>query len=319
MFSDRESHIKQQLASHAKQKTSSPFLMMCCPFHNDRTPSLWVNAKTAKFGCFGCSAKGTYDELAERINLEPYHRDPMKPAQALFKKLDLESDGELFEQGLVTQFTLSELPRNKIWREIPTNLLIDIGCKMARHNEYYSKFVFMPVYIRKHLSGFTCGRLRKEPGKTSFVNARGRWVKVDGLFPFDYAINLMNRIGSKTVVLVEGQRDALRLLLNGIPAMCFMGTNTWTDQKALKLELAGVEHAVLMLDGDDAGRQAYPSIAESVAKHMNLIPYKLWKIAGNPYPRYLRASEQTKKAKKHLLWDPFNCPQHVIDGLKDFL
>lgn len=318
MFSDRESHIKRQLSPFAKERSNSSFLMLKCPFHNDRSPSMWVNAKTGKFGCFGCSAHGVYDDLAARMNLEPYVRDPMRPAQALFRKVVVGSEGTSFDKSQVDKFTLTDLPPNKIWREISTNLLIKVGCQLATHKEYGSKFVFMPIKVRKELVGFTCGRLRKREGLTSFVNAKGSWVKTEGLFPFDYAINLMRKIGSKTIVLVEGQRDALRLLQNGIPAVCFMGTNTWTDQKSLLLHLAGVERAVLMLDGDDAGRNAYPGIAESVSKHLELIPYKLWSIAGSPYLKYAKAPDHVKKEAKHKLWDPFNCPQRIIDCLHDY-
>jgi DNA primase len=33
-------------------------LRLCCPFHEDSTPSLSINAETGKFHCFGCHAKG---------------------------------------------------------------------------------------------------------------------------------------------------------------------------------------------------------------------------------------------------------------------
>src|SRR5207248_11799063 len=33
-------------------------LRLRCPFHEDTTPSLSINAETGKFHCFGCHAKG---------------------------------------------------------------------------------------------------------------------------------------------------------------------------------------------------------------------------------------------------------------------
>ena len=33
-------------------------LHLHCPFHEDATPSLSINAQTEKFHCFGCHAKG---------------------------------------------------------------------------------------------------------------------------------------------------------------------------------------------------------------------------------------------------------------------
>ena len=33
--------------------------MMCCPFHDDKTPSLKVSVEKNVFNCFGCEASGT--------------------------------------------------------------------------------------------------------------------------------------------------------------------------------------------------------------------------------------------------------------------
>ena len=36
--------------------------MVCCPFHNDRTPSMKVDSR---FYCFGCGASGDVIDFAE--------------------------------------------------------------------------------------------------------------------------------------------------------------------------------------------------------------------------------------------------------------
>jgi len=41
-----------------KPSKHGPELRLCCPFHDDKTPSLSINAETGKFHCFGCNAKG---------------------------------------------------------------------------------------------------------------------------------------------------------------------------------------------------------------------------------------------------------------------
>ncbi len=45
--------------------------MVCCPFHNDRTPSMKLNEDY--FYCFGCGATGDVIDLAARLfNLSSY-------------------------------------------------------------------------------------------------------------------------------------------------------------------------------------------------------------------------------------------------------
>ena len=45
--------------------------MVCCPFHNDRTPSMKLNKDY--FYCFGCGATGDVIDLAARLfNLSSY-------------------------------------------------------------------------------------------------------------------------------------------------------------------------------------------------------------------------------------------------------
>src|SRR2546430_12181748 len=41
-----------------KASKHGPELRLRCPFHEDKTPSLSINAETGKFHCFGCHAKG---------------------------------------------------------------------------------------------------------------------------------------------------------------------------------------------------------------------------------------------------------------------
>ena len=68
------SQIKEQVstrkaAEHYGYKVSRNG-MMCCPFHNDRTPSMKVDQN---FICFGCQAKGdVIDFTAKLFGLSPY-------------------------------------------------------------------------------------------------------------------------------------------------------------------------------------------------------------------------------------------------------
>ena len=60
----------KQAAEHYGLKVSHNG-MACCPFHNDRHPSLKLNEDY--FFCFGCGAKGDVIDLVARLfNMSSY-------------------------------------------------------------------------------------------------------------------------------------------------------------------------------------------------------------------------------------------------------
>lgn len=77
------------------------------------------------------------------------------------------------------------------------------------------------------------------------------------LFPLDYVVT---KFKSKSVVLVEGQIDALWLNYNGIPALAILGTNNWHHVKETLLVSHGFERVILCMDNDDAGAKAQKEI-----------------------------------------------------------
>ena len=84
----------KQAAEHYGLKVSHNG-MACCPFHNDRHPSLKLNEDY--FFCFGCGAKGDVIDLVARLfNLSSYEAaqklaldfglDPKPPTAAAMVK-----------------------------------------------------------------------------------------------------------------------------------------------------------------------------------------------------------------------------------------
>jgi DNA primase len=51
-------HYELMAGSTEKPSKRGLELRLQCPFHEDKTPSLSINAETGKFHCFGCHAKG---------------------------------------------------------------------------------------------------------------------------------------------------------------------------------------------------------------------------------------------------------------------
>lgn len=318
----RLQHVLRQLDGYAgtiRRGPDSSFVP--CPFHSERTPSGRIfHSSTTKspgfFKCYGCGRTASWDEVAPLIGLKAikWAKPEEQFAVPLRKKHDETTEGQERETEL------TELPTGKTWRAVPTDFLIEIGCKKGRF--YYpdadvhgQAWIWMPVYVHGDLKGYSRGRLRKEKDKPSYINSPGGWTKDYGLFPYDYTRTLTKT--KRYVVLVEGQRDALRLLQARIPALAIMGTQSWSARKSRLIEMLDIDFAVIMMDGDDAGLKAIELIQPQIS---NLVNTEVFSLTGkdSPYWRFRKKEEPSKAAKAAGvdLWDPQNLPQHKIKELR---
>ena len=74
-------------------------------------------------------------------------------------------------------------------------------------------------------------------------------------------------VGAEHVTVVEGYFGAVRLHMLRVPTVALMGTSMSEEQVEL-LVRAGVERATLLLDGDDAGRQACEKLLPHLARKL---------------------------------------------------
>lgn len=105
------SQIKEQVstrkaAEHYGYKVSRNG-MMCCPFHNDRTPSMKVDQN---FICFGCQEKGdVIDFTAKLFGLSPYDA-----AGKLIADMDLTVTSDDIPKA---RLALAREPSGSVWRK----------------------------------------------------------------------------------------------------------------------------------------------------------------------------------------------------------
>lgn len=65
--------ILQEVDKTTKYTGSGPKKKACCPFHDDRDPSMVINTTSGHFRCFGCGARGSViDWVMERDGLNLY-------------------------------------------------------------------------------------------------------------------------------------------------------------------------------------------------------------------------------------------------------
>ena len=313
----KHNHVMSELQTYAgPKKVLSDSTFVSCPYHSERTPSgrIFHSPSTKNpgyFKCYGCGQKASWDEVAPRLGLRPYVYSKPQELDARPAVRELEQDDAL-------HFQHTPLPRDKKWRSISTNLLIDIGCTLIF--QYNEKFIYMPVNVLGEEKGFIRARLQKIADKPSYLNKPGKWSERYGLFPYDYSIALMRRKKLNTLVLVEGPRDALRLLSNDIPACAILGTQSWVKRKGELVEIAGVEKVITCFDGDDAGIDATSSITE---KLHTLVKTENFNLAGkdSPYHEFRKNKSPAKSAKQAgvELWDPCNMPIRKVKQLKSLI
>jgi len=86
------------------------------------------------------------------------------------------------------------------------------------------------------------------------------------LFNLHRARELAVEKGLHYVVVVEGIWGTIRLHTLGRPTVALLGTAMSPDQAEL-IAAAGFKRAILLLDGDEAGRKAAPEVAHAIARH----------------------------------------------------
>ncbi len=275
--------IKNQLARYSgPKKESSGYTFVCCPFHQEKTPSFRIfhsdDSLSPGFGkCYGCGEKARWNDLAERLGLEPFEKGPPKVEHSFDLGVGRTRD-ELLNTGDTEKLQYSKLNFKK-WRGIKASLLSDIGAKLCQKQyedgSWSAKMLWLPVKVNNQTKGYIKARLKKQEGMTSYINAPGKWSLTYGLFPYDYAVDVMSQLDFSTMALVEGPRDALRLLSEGIPACAMLGTQSWSSRKSMLLSLADVNRVIIITDSDRAGDKARDMLDPLLREHFRVKHFRL--------------------------------------------
>lgn len=257
-------------------------LKIRCPFHQDATPSCFVNVSNPKFpagffNCFGCPEKGPWNKLADKMGWERITDHQQKEISEIAPNVaylmgdlkkdmlgDEETDWATLDEG-IKDGMLFDIEDD--WRDIPKKLLIDLGAKRFLSKRSPEPMIILPVTVNSETIGLIKARVIKSKikGASNYINSSGKnWVLSKGLFCIDLAMKLPAYKKYKMIYLVEGPRDALKLISMGIPAAGFMGTNNWTDNKGRVLVAMGVRYAVILCDNDKPGRIAAKNIKASL-------------------------------------------------------
>jgi hypothetical protein len=293
---DRFSIVNEELNRlHVRKKLAKNRLMIACPFHDDKTPSCGIliaedtKYQIGSFHCLGCGAHGNWNKLATKLGLRTIGNDVPTTGAAhtgglrtKLKELDNQMMG--FGSSDVDEFmkelggtSYTRWPETIEWRGYPGWLLSNLGSLIAstHHNELFS---FFPVIVGEEVAGMVRARVTPVEGKQNYLTTEGEWIKAKGLFPFDFVRAMLKHMKVRYVVYVEGPRDALRLIMNGIPALAVLGSQNVTSAKLNLLMRLGIEFLIGLPDNDKAGRNMLKTMEELHGREVrgfDYVPVKL--------------------------------------------
>jgi DNA primase len=244
------------------------FSCYCFRGHDSKTPSLSVRKKDGAFFCFGCNVKGAnWKVLKKYVNVNDI------PEGMIPDVFDILNDD--LKKRLRRNIDLVKLPWDVqawrgSWRGVSSNLLREVGALYWPQEWRSDKEpkviithrILFPIWQFDNLLGFVSRRLDKSEHRR-YYNTPGMSSK-EVLYPLDHVSKMLGKAAHRSVVLVEGAYDALRLIDCGIPALAIMGTRNYDDSNRILLVNLGIEKVVLALDGGTAGLTARYEIAPSL-------------------------------------------------------
>ena len=285
-----------------------------CPFHDDHNPSCGVNLKKRLFNCLACGAGGNILEfvmyiddlklrpagmkLAEICGIETAPTNgKVRPTrfQRTEKKDEPEPEPEAEEASAPEEEGEGERPRFNKWfdQELkgldPTHpYLAERGISEAMIEEFgigycnrgmMKERIAIPIHdpSGEHISAYA-GEWAGRPvpkDKPKYLLPKD-WFKQLELFNIHRLLT-----DAKSVVIVESYWSVFRLHEMNVPVVSPMGRSISTEQIDL-LRMHGIDHVLLLFDGDDAGRSGTEAALPSLAQHF-----------------YVRAPEVPDRFKPH--------------------
>lgn len=304
-------------------------IQIVCPFHEDTDPSLGVFMGIGMaiplgfYHCFGCGAKGHWNELADKLKLQKISgiNNKIKTVREVDSKLaKLKSNLEVVNSttqltkliksiGNPAHFPWSD---DLEWRGFSGKFVRTLGGQYLSepHRRSTELVCFFPVQIGKRYYGGFKAYLDKKGGRPSYINTGGDWTKTYGLFPYAYTEMMIKKYKLEYVVIVEGPRDAMRLIREGIPAISTLGARQFTREKLRLIMKLGVRHLFTMPDSDNGGKEFKAVVKEQIVAYNDRSPrpIKYNNFSVPPIPG------KKGKASKN---DPFNMSYDLIEEFFD--
>lgn len=228
--------------NHIDHKSVGTYLQIRCldPGHEDKNPSMFVNKYTGWANCKSCGASlNLFEKFNEKPNRLQVQRDKLreKLRKTAFDSINLEiPDGAVFfETG---------------FRGISSKTIRKF---QAFQTSEHPGYLFFPLRSAS-------GRISNFIGRDTTGTRTPKYIYLHKK-PIIMAPEANSNYGS--IILVEGWFDFLNLYDKGLTnARAIFGANTFREEFLDRFKIEGIDEVIIMLDGDEAGRQASEEIKE---------------------------------------------------------
>ncbi len=204
---------------------------ICCPFHEEDTPSFSVDESMGRFHCFGCGKSGSITELLNEFNLST-----ISEVDLLFLKKTKVLNTIADALSEFTLYPTKAKPIKQSHREItPETFNIFSAYTLDNHESIY-----FPCYFR----GKNRGIIEKVLG--------GKYINhfTNGYIPFN-----IDRVNSSSIILVEGVFDLLSVYQAGFPNVMASLSSSYSFALIKWLKQINAVNLYILYDGDDAGEK----------------------------------------------------------------
>ncbi len=230
---------------------------LCCPFHEDKTPSMQVYPETNTVHCFSsnCKLHGKGIDVIDFI----MYQEGITKHEAILKAKELagysEPDQPFEKLFKVFQATLKKDEKAQAYLKERSIEKAQAGFNDGQW-ENLNQCVIFPLRDRKEKIVSLYGRSIHNNGEARHFYTRNR----KGLYP-GYP-----KTDTRQLVLTEAIIDAATVSMHtDYTALACYGTNGFTaeHEQAIR-ELKQLEEVIIFFDGDDAGREGTKRISEKL-------------------------------------------------------
>ena len=269
--------------------------LLCCPFHQDKTPSLQLYPRTNTYHCFGCGKTGDVIQFIEDYEQLTKHQSILK-AKALINQLmpnnpskpPADTGQHLSRIAVLTKFyqsTRNGFAKSQVAQEYAQTRGLDLDKHKLAHvgqvipkswTEAYRQSAEQMGLLRKTSTGSLQQRFKGcllfplLNDQQQVTGLYGRSIDRDehhylpgphqGLYPH-YPHGMATYL-----VLTESVIDAATLVQHtDYQVLALYGTNGLTEEHSQVIrDMKELREVILFFDGDEAGRAGVAKISERI-------------------------------------------------------